>query len=316
MKKVFSLFLFVLLSINCLLALEIYAGKGFEGVEMVSVKNGETTILNSPLNYVKSGIKVGSYLFLAMRNFGFSILEADDLKLRNIVHVGHATDIAINIESLDLLISDGSRGILHYKFFRPDFLKFVEMVPVHGWVVDIDVWKDYLIVATDGFGLYLYKKINGYFQEIDKLGGYELPRSSNDILPSEIFVNKGRIFLASGHKGLMVIRINEDKLVVEESIGIGYAISLDFQQGKLIVADLKGKRVLLFDVSGKLKFIKQFNLTEEPRKVKLIEDPQTEEMFLVIITDSGIHLKNLSTAEDLWIYGIYSDIIKPLIYEP
>jgi len=317
MKKVFTLLFFVLLSVHSLFALEIYAGKGIEGVKMITVENDQTIALDSPISFVESGVRVGSYLFLAMRNFGFSILEADGLILRNTMCVGDVTDIAINIEFLDLFVADGSRGILRYKFFRPDFLKFVEVVPVHGWVVDIEVWKDYLIVATDGFGLYLYKKVNGYFEEVDKLGGYGLPKTSSNFLPSEMFVDKkGRIFLASGLKGLIVLKIYADKLIVEKNIGIGYADSLDFCNEKLIVADFKGKRVLLFDVNSNIKFAKQFNLVEEPRKVKLIEDPWTEEMFILAITDSGIHLKNLSTAEESRIYGTYNCIIKPLIYEP
>ncbi|AKI97186.1 hypothetical protein [Kosmotoga pacifica] len=316
MKKFFVL-LFLVLSITHLMAaLEIYVGQGTNGIEKLVIEKGKVCISKSKLDFVDGGIRAGSYLFLGMKNFGLSILNRETLETLNIVNIKHVTDVAINIEHLDLFIADGSREILHYKFFRPDFLKFVEYIPTNGWVVDIETWHDYLVVATNKFGLSLFKKKGLYFEKVDKFGGYTLTGAPDEFSPSEIVVVGGKIFVAAGINGLIVLKIQDNSLILEERVGIGYAISLDTFGDILAVADFKDRRVLLFDISGRLRFLRQVNLCEKPRKIKLLDDPWTGELFLVVINDSGLYLNNLKTGDVIEVAGKFLGIVKPRFYEP
>ena len=157
MKTLFIILTIVVLATG-LQAVEIFAGEGFNGLSKISSSDSYwlRTIEDTP-GFPSGGIRIGGKFFVFSRDFGFSVGDANTSSILAHIDTYHAEDVALRIETLDLFIADGAKGILVYKYLAPWLIKPKQEIFLRGWVGYVDVWEDYVVAATLLDGVVLLK---------------------------------------------------------------------------------------------------------------------------------------------------------------
>jgi len=291
----------LLIIISSIFSTTLYLGSGYNGITKITF-DGEEWIKEQyycpPIS--TSGVETTRYLYINLRDHGFCIIDKENMSVIEQVDTFHAEDIAFDINKLKFYIADGM-GMGIYFLERPSKVWFRSKIHMRGWISHVNLFGDYIILASLYEGIYLIRECSGQFILLDYFGRtYKNPLEQP--LTTMSVRTYGRTIYIAAKDGLHLMRVNGNKLFHELKLTDTVSLDVAVNSSYIAVAEPLQKRVSLFLTSSREK-ITEIIYPDQPSLVELIKDEITDKIFIAaIVKGIGLFIDEPFT-ENRWIIG-------------
>lgn len=310
MRKLFILTV-VLFSFSLIFSTTFYLGSGYNGISKITFDGNnwnKTQHFCPPIT--TSGVETTSYIYTNLRDLGFCIIDKEQMSVIAQIDTFHAEDIAIDINKQKIYVADGV-GLGIYFIEKPSRIWFEDKINLKGWISQIEIISDYIVVASQFSGIYLLKDCSDYFILLDSFGQEYLNPFKEPFMTCALRIH-GRTIYVAAKDGLHLMRISNNKLHNELQLTNEICLDVSVNDTYIAVAEPMKNRVSLFSTSNRTK-LKEISLPNQPAAVELIKDEDTGKIFLAtIVRGTGLVIDDLSSGNRWTIGGNYSGFIRKL----
>ena len=287
----------------------IYLGTGYNEISEITY-DGERWIKNQyycpPLS--SSGVETTRYLYVNLRDLGFCVVDKENMVILEQIDTFHAEDITFDINKLKFYIADGI-GLSVFFLESPSKVWNRGTIHLRGWINQVELLGDYIILSSLYDGIYLLRECSGHFIMLDYFG-----RTYDDPLEQPLMTlsirTHGRTIYVAAEDGIHLMRVSANKLFHELKLTNTMSLDVAVNSSYIAAAEPLQKRVSLFLTSSREK-IAELLYPNQPTAVHLIEDENTGEIFLAtIVTGAGLIIDSITTGDRWTIAGSYTDFIR------
>jgi hypothetical protein len=211
---------------------------------------------------------------------------------------------------LKFYIADGT-GLSVFFLERPSKVRNRGEVHLRGWISQVELLGDYIILSSLYDGIYLLRECSGHFILLDYFG-----RTYNNPLEQPLMTlsirTYGRTIYVAAEDGVHLMRVSANKLFHELKLTNTMSLDVAVNSSYIAAAEPLQKRVSLFLTSSREK-IAELLYPNQPAAVHLIEDENTGEIFLAtIVTGAGLIIDSITTGDRWTIGGRYTGFIRKI----
>ncbi|MFO7882256.1 MAG: hypothetical protein R6U52_06940 [Kosmotogaceae bacterium] len=310
MRKLLLLIV-VLFSFSLIFSTTLYLGTGYNGISKITFDGNKWTKTQHfcpPIS--TSGVETTSYIYTYLRDHGFCVIDKEHMSVIAQIDTFHAEDIAIDINKLKIYVADGV-GLGVYFIERPSRIWFRGKINLKGWISQIELIDNYIVVASQLNGIYLLRECSDYFIPLDFIGPDYLDPLKEPLMINSLEVFVRTIYIAT-NDSLRLIRISNNKFHNELQISDEVCLDVAVNGTYIAAAEPMKNRVSLFLTSNRTKS-KEIFFPNQPAAVELLKDENTGRLFLAtIVRGTGLVIDDLSSGDRWTIGGSYMGFIRKL----